>query len=236
MYAGFVSSNGTVQGALICLHLRNPNGTDQLSYNETFASTFAGATQVGPLVSGAYIVITSVLDPFFVYGTRRGFYGPQVTTVTPDYLHGIQTRFTALIDGVVSRGDDPGITLWVVQYMNPTLNGNAPVSDSETSWPHSTVGHQTLLSPSWQLSSTDGFLYRRNANLNNYIHQYQSSLSKPPVHDYPNYVSPDTTGTQVFFLETIWDCLRLSSKNMTPHAYYDADWCLRVKGVQLYQA
>jgi len=196
MYFGFASSNGTVIGIIVCLLLDNPADPSQLSYNATFSSTFVGTTVLpgGQYESGNYIIITSILDPYFVYGERRGFYGPQVTTVSIDFLNGVYAIFNDTINGIISRGDNPGDTLWVVQYMNPTLNGNAPKSDVDTAWPHSTVGHQTLLSPAWQLSSTDEFLYQQNAALNTYVHQYQSSLPKPPVFDYPNYVSPDTTG------------------------------------------
>jgi len=131
------------------------------------------------------------------HAKRRGIFGTQVTTVTPTYLQDMYTIFRAYVAGVIARGATPGETLWGIQFIHPTLNGNAPADDSVTAWPHSTVSQHVAFCPNW-VPSTEEFTLQTTENFNIYTRNYQKQLGGPPIYDYPNYLSPGTTGPQVY--------------------------------------
>lgn len=98
---------------------------------------------------------------------------------------------------MLAVGEFPFEALWALQYMSPGLNGNLPASDADTAWPHSVVGHQVLFAPAWKNATNDQLVYQFNDQFNNLTYA-QQAMYGPPIADYPNYISPDDSGSRVF--------------------------------------
>ena len=81
--------------------------------------------------------------------------------------------------------------------MSPGLNGNLPKSNDATGWPHADAGHQTLFSPGYSKISTDALTLEDTVAFNQITHDHQATVGGP-IADYPNYISPDSTGRQVW--------------------------------------
>lgn len=150
---GYVPPNLTTEGPstfstrtlLVALRFNNPTNPSQPSYNVTLAKLLQGLTPTYSTVYAvAYANVTELVDPFFPYGFRRGFYGPQTTKISTPYLNNIAVTMSNYIQALVDRGEDPATCVFVMRYMFPGLNGNLPASNSETAWPHAIAGHQTL--------------------------------------------------------------------------------------------
>lgn len=156
--------------------------------------------------------LTILSDSFFPMGYRRGFWGPQVKQVDEAYLSMVDRSFENYIAATLAKGDRPSTSTWVLQYMLPGLNGHLPASDSDTAWPHSSIGHQTLFDPSWQNASSDGVA----TAFNELLYGLADSRAKPAclplrsgssgmtecddkqVYHYPNYIKPFATGGDVW--------------------------------------
>jgi len=243
MYLFFTgSSNGDVIAIVSCLRIQDSANPAQPSYDDTFADVLSGLVQLPgtQVFTGPYIATLKALDALFEVGKRRrvALCGPQVTKVSPSYLQGMYSIFKAYVIGLVSRGDNPVDSVWVLQFMHPSLNGNAPASDADTSWPHSTIGHQTGFAPYWRLASSDEFVRQTMVDQNMFTRYYQKQLGGPPVHDYPNYISPDATGSHVYGknlerLENIKDkydplCLLRQGR------VFKSQGCAKVEGLTFY--
>lgn len=179
--------------------------------------------------------LTTLSDSFFPAGYRRGFWGPQVINVTETYLSAVDDSFRDYIDAMLTRGETPSTSTWVLQYMLPGLNGHLPASDADTAWPHSVAGHQTLFDPGWHRASSDSVveafnevlysLARREAttvgshNRNPGSSSSVRGLGAP--YDYPNYIKPHAKGEEVWGQNTA----RLASVKQK----YDPE-CLLHKG------
>lgn len=190
-----------------------PLGATQPSYEATFSNLLSGLDITGGTEFAIpYANMTIVSDVYFPYGLRRGFYGPQTTNVSIPFFQSAQKAFSGYIDAILARGDFPASTTWVMQYMSPSLNGNAPTSDAATAWPHSIPGHQTLFDPGWSLAQNDGLTNHYNEIFNNITYAQQASViaaanATVPKNgacgglklcDYPNYIGPDVPGKQIW--------------------------------------
>ena len=183
--------------AIVGLLFSNPNNTGQ-DYNSTFASLVDGLEIDYQIVYDLpFAELTTISTPFFPYGFRRGFWGPQVTNVSADYLEAATSLTAEYINGSLALGEIPEFGFWNIQYMFPGLNGHAPLSDEATAWPHATTAHQTLFSPAWNFSTSDSFVGEKNDALNNLTWTRQAALGQF-IADYPNYISPRTTGHRVW--------------------------------------
>jgi hypothetical protein len=156
--------------------------------------------------------LTLLGDDFFPTGYRRGFWGPQMERVDEAYLGKVDRSFEDFINAMLAKGDTPSTSTWVLQYMLPGLNGHLPESDSDTAWPHSSIGHQTLFDPGWRNASSDGVANAFNELL--YDLADQGAKSTPSalhngsrgvsecgdrrVYHYPNYIKPSASGTDVW--------------------------------------
>jgi len=187
-----------IQNILVGVRFGNPTSSTQKDFNATFAPLLKNlkfASQQS--YNLPYAFLTDTIDGFFPYGFRRGFYGPQTTNISVDYLSQIDGTYNSYIAQQLSKGDPGPTALWALQYMYPGLNGHLPASDSDTAWPHSVAGHQTLFSPSWNLASDDSIVNTENMAFNKITHDHQKTVGLT-LGDYPNYISPDDTGRLVF--------------------------------------
>ncbi|QDS70221.1 hypothetical protein FKW77_007032 [Venturia effusa] len=183
---------------IAALHFNDPLTPSQLTYNETFAKLFSGINTTNHvLYTLPYANIFDIADPFFPYGFRRGFYGPQVSSITVDYLANISSTMSSYISEIVARGEVPATAGHVTQYMFPGLNGHLPKTDDATGWPHTIGGHQSLFSPAWTKAEDDGFMFDTNAFLNQISYDRQEEEGDY-IPDYPNYISPGVTGKRVW--------------------------------------
>lgn len=137
------------------------------------------------------------MNPFFPYDYRRGFWGPQIPAFSVDYLANVTDVFNEYVNHLLARGESPLWTVFVLQYMFPALNGKLPPADYSTAWPHATVGHQTLFSPGWTKARDDGLAETYVERLNKLAYAMQREQGVR-IADYPNYISPQATGRQVW--------------------------------------
>ena len=193
-------STFALRPVVITLQLNDPTNPKQAD----FSTAFASMTKNLPITAANTLLLTipytslpDLLDGFFPYGFRRGFWGGQVSKISIPYLTKISTTFQLYIASLVSNGESPASALWAIQYMFPGLNGNLPASDSATAWPHHNAGHQTLFSPAWAKIQDDKATYTANDVLNalTYAQQLQSG---PFLADYPNYISPKEPACRVW--------------------------------------
>ncbi|KHN93702.1 FAD binding domain protein [Metarhizium album ARSEF 1941] len=136
-----------------------PHGAHEQPEN-TFRTLFSGLSLDSSLsYTVPFADLTTLSDSFFPAGYRRGFWGPQVINVTETYLSAVDDSFREVInvtetylsavddsfrdyiDAMLTRGETPSTSTWVLQYMLPGLNGHLPASDADTAWPHSVAGH-----------------------------------------------------------------------------------------------
>lgn len=177
-----------------------PSGysTKQKTFNETFSALLDGlAIKHASLYKLPYGQATELSAPFFPYGYRRGFWGPQTSKITKSYIAIASNSMEVYINQSLARGEVPESAVWVLQYMYPNQNGHGPASDSETAWPHAQTAHQTLFSPAWRSAVDDSFVIKHNDDLNKITHDHQA-LVGPFIADYPNYISPGVSGHRVW--------------------------------------
>jgi hypothetical protein len=156
--------------------------------------------------------LTLLSDSFFPVGYRRGFWGPQVKQVDEAYLDMVDRSFGEYINAMLAKRDQPFTSTWVLQYMLPGLNGHLPKLDSDTAWPHSSIGHQTLFDPGWHKASSDGVATAFNEMLygladfrvkstSSALRNSSAGISEcydGRVYHYPNYIKPSATGDDVW--------------------------------------
>jgi FAD/FMN-containing dehydrogenase len=170
----------------------------QMSFNATFCRLLHGLNLTQASIQNVpYGKATELSAPFFPYGYRRGFWGPQTSKVTVPYLTATSNSMEAYINQSLARGESPTSAVWVLQYMSPNQNGYRPASDSGTAWPHAQSAHQTLFSPAWRSAVNDSFVMQHNDVLNKITHDHQASVGSF-IADYPNYISPNTDGHRVW--------------------------------------
>jgi FAD/FMN-containing dehydrogenase len=170
----------------------------QMSFNATFSRLLHGLDlKQASIHNVPYGQATELSAPFFPYGYRRGFWGPQTSKVTASYLTATSNSMETYINQSLTRGEIPKSAVWVLQYMYPSQNGYGPASDSDTAWPHAQSAHQTLFSPAWRFAEDDGFVMQHNDVLDKITHDHQASVG-PFVADYPNYISPKADGHRVW--------------------------------------
>lgn len=203
-YPEYVTTgNLTTVMVIVGLRFGNSHGmsfkmSKQRSFNSTFSNLLDGLVlKQASKYNVPYGQATELSTPFFPYGFRRGFWGPQISMVTKPYITAASNRMEAYINQSLDRGDVPHSAVWVLQYMYPGQNGHGPVSDSATAWPHAQTAHQTLFSPAWKSASNDGFVVQQNDALNKITHDHQASFGTF-VADYPNYISPKADGYRVW--------------------------------------
>ncbi|KAH0288758.1 FAD-binding domain-containing protein [Aureobasidium namibiae CBS 147.97] len=171
---------------------------EQMTFNATFNGLLQGLDiEQASIYNVPYGVATELSTPFFPYGYRRGFWGPQTSKVSASYLAATSDGMEAYINQSLARGEVPTSAVWVLQYMYPNQNGHGPASDSDTAWPHAQTAHQTLFSPAWRSAVDDGFVIQHNDALNKITHDHQASVG-PFIADYPNYISPKADGYRVW--------------------------------------
>lgn len=177
----------------------NTPDSTQADFNTTFSGLIVGLDlDYSFEYEVDYYTATDISHPFFPYGYRRGFWGPQTTNISTKYLAAGSAELIRYVDTMLMMGEVPATTLWIVQYMFPTMNGNLPGSSESTAWPHEVSAHQTLFSPAWNHSSHDAFTIEQNAQLNAITYEHQATLFPPFIADYPNYISPNASGRRVW--------------------------------------
>lgn len=188
-----------VYTTIVGYRFSNPLNPAQKPFNATFAPVLAGLDLTFSQRLAVPIADASeLLNPYFPYGYRRGFWGTQTTKVTAAYLKRMSSRFTKYATDLVARGESPYSATWVLQYMSPGLEGNLPPSNDATAWPHAVAGHQTLFSPAWNYSIDDIIAYDTMKEMNNITYAHQATLDPPFLADYPNYMSPFISGYRLF--------------------------------------
>ncbi|KAI4722991.1 FAD-binding domain-containing protein [Aureobasidium sp. EXF-10727] len=139
------------------------HSTSQKSFNQTFSALLDGLVlKQAAIYNVPYGQATDLSTPFFPYGYRRGFWGPQTSKVTAEYLTTASQTMETYINASLARAQGPATAVWVLQYMSPGQNGHAPLSDTDTAWPHSASAHQTLFSPAWTSATDDAFVLEYN--------------------------------------------------------------------------
>lgn len=187
-----------IRQILACVYFPDPTGAAQKSFQDRFSPVLQDLKfDFNVTYEVPYADLTLLLDPFFPYGYRRGFYGPQTTNISTSYLGIVYDEFETYVGTILANGDFPATALWALQYMSPGLNGNLPTSPSATGWPHTIAGHQTLFSPAWLSSADDTVTAVDNENFNQLTYQQQAKVG-PVIPDYPNYISPNATGSRVW--------------------------------------
>ena len=198
--AQVVSGPLGVHTTIVGYHHSNPAlNSSQLSFDAIFA----------PLILGLQLTYASqrkvrlaeapaLMKPYFPYGYRRGFWGSQTTGVTAAYVKQTSNRFRIYVNHLLARAESPYSATWVLQYMYPGLNGNLPAFNNDTAWPHALAGHQTLFSPAWKSSVHDAITYHTIAELDSLTSAHQIMLDQPLLAEYPNYMSPFSSGYSLF--------------------------------------
>lgn len=183
----------------MALHFQDPEDPDQLGYNSTFADLLDGidTTNGTVLAFQSYADLVFVGDAAFPEGVRRGFYGPQTSSIDVDYLANLTSTFGEYIDKLQDNGERPYSAAFVFQYMFPGLDGRLPASDADTAWPHSVVGHQTLFSPAWLEARDDELTLSAVTASNQITYDRQEQLGEF-IANYPSYISPDDDGHAVW--------------------------------------
>lgn len=192
--------SGTLRTLMVLVGIRSadPQNPKQKDFNATFSNLIDSLVlSQSCKYDVPYGEATELSAPFFPYGFRRGFYGPQTSKVTKGYITAASTQMEHYINSSLARGEVPDSAVWVLQYMFPDQNGHAPRSDADTAWPHARSAHQSLFSPAWNHSANDQFVLGHTDALNKITYDHQASLGTF-IADYPNYISPKTEGHRVW--------------------------------------
>ena len=183
---------------VVALHFNDPTNPNQPSYNQTFGPLLQGwNTSNSQVYDIPYASAASLADAFFPFGYRRLFTGPQVPSISVDFLSSITNTFYEYIHKLLASGEKPLSSNFVLQYMYPGLNGHLPVDDSATAWPHHKVGHQMLFSPGWSQAENDRLADEYAKRLHDLGYEVQRGAGVA-IADYPNYVGPGETGRDIW--------------------------------------
>lgn len=204
---------------LITVHFDDPTNPNQPDNAAAFSKLFSGInTKNGAVVASKfYSDLVFIGQAAYPYGYRRGFYGPQTSQIDVDFLNKLTASFEKYIDKQVSMGEHPYSASLVVQYMFPGLNGNLPRSDSDTAWPHSKVGHQTLFTPAYMSATDDGLALSALQEFNQLIYDQQRK-SGEFIANYPNYMSTGDSGRRVWG-DNVGRLIQLKAK-YDPHCLF----------------
>ncbi|OAA69566.1 FAD binding domain protein [Cordyceps fumosorosea ARSEF 2679] len=190
---------------LITLHFEDEGNPHQRDAEAAFRDLLDGidTSQSTVLSTGHYANLALVGEAAYPYGHRRGFYGAQTSTIDEAYLANLTDTFWSYIDTLIARGEQPHSASMVMQYMFPGLNGHLPSSDSDTAWPHASVGHQTLITPAYQHAENDALTLSTVRALNDITYAQQQHRSIGVVGggflaNYPNYMAPGDGGCRVW--------------------------------------
>ncbi|KAK8220336.1 hypothetical protein IWZ01DRAFT_4019 [Phyllosticta capitalensis] len=173
-------------------------GGDQKKFNETYGQFFEGASSI---VFEEYSLKTlqQYLLTNYPYGYNRLFYGKSHTNSTKEFYQNTFAIYKETVNGMIARGEDPGHTLWVDEYVFPNWNGAGPTDDSVTAWPHSTSAHITLTSGEWTNNSLTEYMYDRDENyMMAYLRDFQNGLGEPEIYDYPNYIAQYSKTSEIW--------------------------------------
>ncbi|KAI9739698.1 MAG: hypothetical protein M1834_006417 [Cirrosporium novae-zelandiae] len=183
----------------------------QAKFNASFGNFYENASNA-VLTTYTLKSLQQYLQVNYPYGYNRLFYGKSHTNATVGFWEDTLAIFKETINGLLARGDDPGNSLWVSEYMFPNWNNAGPENDSDTAWPHATTAHVTLTSPEWSNSSNTEYLYDRDKVMMNYLRDFQNNLDMPPIYDYPNYIAPYSNTTEVWGKENFQRLLSIKEK------------------------
>ncbi|POS78752.1 FAD binding domain-containing protein [Diaporthe helianthi] len=187
-------------------------GGNETVLNQTYGAFYDGASSI------AFQVWTlDSLDQYLLnnypYGYQRTFYGKSHTHSTVDFYNKTFSIYKDTINGLIARGDDPGHTFWLDEYMLPGLNGQLPASDSDTAWPHSTSAHITLTSAEWTNHTNQAYMYdREETHMMAYLRSFQEASGDPAVYDYPNYIAPFSVASEVWGEDNFARLLEIKAK------------------------
>ncbi|EMD86840.1 hypothetical protein COCC4DRAFT_24647 [Bipolaris maydis ATCC 48331] len=135
----------------------------------------------------------------YPYGYHREFFGKSHTNSTVDFYRNTFSIYKQTVLGMMERGEDPGHTFWVDEYVFPGWSGTGPEHDSDTAWPHSTSAHITLTSGEWSSDNTTQYMYDRERDgMMAYLREFQNGLGGAPIYDYPNYITPYSKPAEVW--------------------------------------
>ncbi|CZR55902.1 uncharacterized protein PAC_05790 [Phialocephala subalpina] len=91
-------STFSTRALLVALRFNDPTNPSQPSYNATFSKLLAIFTPThGNVFNVPYVNATQLVDAFFPYGFRRGFYGSQTTKISASYLNSITVTIDSYI-------------------------------------------------------------------------------------------------------------------------------------------
>ncbi|KAF2771430.1 FAD-binding domain-containing protein [Teratosphaeria nubilosa] len=186
-------------------------GGSWAKFNATFGTFFEHADQI---IFTKYNLrsLDQYLLTNYPYGYHRLFYGKSHTKSTPEFYNNTFSIYKETVKGMIARGEDPGHTLWVDEYVFPNWNGVGPEKDTDTAWPHSTSAHITLTSGEWTLDSTTEYLDSRDKEMMGYLRDFQTGLNDPPIYDYPNYIAPYSVTEEVWSAENFKRLLEIKEK------------------------
>ncbi|GME36560.1 putative FAD binding domain protein [Neofusicoccum parvum] len=186
-------------------------GGDQAKFNETFGQFYEGASTI-QFETYSLKTLQQYLLTNYPYGYNRIFYGKSHTNSTPEFYQNTWDIYKETVNGILARGDDPGHTIWVDEYVLPGWNGAGPASDADTAWPHSTSGHITLTSAEWSNDTTNDYIYERDSKMMSYLRDFQNGLDEPAIYDYPNYIAPYSKTAEVWSAENFQKLLEIKEK------------------------
>ncbi|KAK0650251.1 putative FAD-linked oxidoreductase YgaK [Lasiodiplodia hormozganensis] len=187
-------------------------GGSEADFNNTFGHFYENADGI-ILQTYTLKTLQQYLLTNYPYGYNRLFYGKSHTNSTPEFYQNTFEIYKETVNGMLERGEDPGHTLWVDEYVFPAWNGAGPDTDSATSWPHSTSAHITLTSGEWSNDSTTEWLYSQDENkMMAYLRDFQNGLDEPAIYDYPNYIAPYSKTEELWGAENFKKLLQIKEK------------------------
>ncbi|KAJ9156209.1 FAD-binding domain-containing protein [Pleurostoma richardsiae] len=187
-------------------------GGDETQFNETFGQFYDGASSV-TFANYSIETLDQYLLTNYPYGYNREFYGKSHTNSTEAFYQQVWGDYKEIIQGLLARGEDPGHTMWVDEYILPTWGGFGPEWDSQTAWPHSTSAHITLTSGEWSNDTNTAFMHAEDKKIMGYLRDFQNSyIDTPAIYDYPNYIAPHSVTEEVWGAENFKRLVGIKAK------------------------
>ncbi|KAL9091001.1 MAG: hypothetical protein Q9159_001627 [Coniocarpon cinnabarinum] len=195
-----ITTDQEIRVLLFALRFNDPLNDAQPDFNTTFAPLLKGLnTSNSVSLDQPFAQAADIAGPFYSYGLRRGFWGPQLPTngLTTDYLDSLTEIMRDYTNALIASGDNATSTSFVLQYQYPGLNGNLPRNGDDTAWPHASAGHQTLFTPGYTLAKNDQLAVETNNRLNELAWNLQRDAGVE-LADYPNYMGPGVAGSRLY--------------------------------------
>ncbi|KAK7544045.1 uncharacterized protein J3D65DRAFT_3627 [Phyllosticta citribraziliensis] len=187
-------------------------GGGQKEFNETYSQFYEGASSIS-FQEYSLKTLQQYLLTNYPYGYNRMFYGKSHTNSTAEFYEKTFAIYKETVNGMIARGEDPGHTIWVDEYVFPHWNGAGPNTDSDTAWPHSTSAHITLTSGEWTNNSLTEYMYDRDENqMMAYLRDFQNGLDEPEIYDYPNYIAQYSKTAEVWGEQNFKKLLDIKAK------------------------